>query len=181
MLLVQHAASPALARNPDESFAIGARRIDFVIDERFRRVTDSEARVAEPLGHLGFLFMPARARTEPLVEGANLLESISAKGHIRTEHSAHFDNFVAVVGDRQVEVRRHRSDSLIGIFDCEDSPLHSSEFAMSIKKLLDRPEVARRDGEVVVEEHQDLPRRLGDCAILDAAFSGARFMQMRER
>ena len=63
----------------------------------------------------------------------------------------------------------------------EDAPLHRGELAMRIEKSLDRVEIARRDGQIVVEENQDFSRRLCDCAILNAAFSGARFVQMLER
>ena len=125
--------------------------------------------------------MPAGARTETLVERSHLLNRARTKSHIRTEHAAYFDHFFAVIGDRQVEVHGHRPDFLVGIFGREDSPLHRGELAMRIEEIFGRGEITRRDREIVVEEDQDFPRRLCDCAILDAAFSGARFVQMLER
>src|ERR1039458_1671671 len=99
---MQHPAPAALARNSDESFAIGACGIDFVIDQRLWRVSDSKARAPDSIRHLGFLLVPARAWTEALVEGSDLLKHVGAKSHIRAEHPTHLDYFFAVVGDRQV-------------------------------------------------------------------------------
>ncbi len=52
---------------------------------------------------------------------------------------------------------------------------------MRIEEIFSRRQISRRDREIVVEEDQDFSRRLRDCAILNAAFSGARFVQMLER
>ena len=152
-----------------------------MIDERLGRVTDSKTGATQPLRHLGFLLMPTRARAETLVERSHLLNRVRAKSHVRAEHSAHLDYFLAVVGDRQVKVHGHRPDFFLGIFGREDAPLHRGELAMRIEELLDRVEVSRRDDQIVVEKHQDFSRRLRDCAILNAALSGARFVQMRKR
>src|SRR5208282_2181437 len=178
MLLMQHPAPPALAPDSDESFAIRTRGLDFVIDECSGCVSDSKARAPDSLRHLGLFLMPARAGTKALVERSHLPERVRPKSHVRAEHSTHLDHIFAMVGDRQVQVNGHRSDDFFGIFGRQDSPLHRSELAMDVKELLDRLEIARRNDQIVVEKDQYFTSRLRDCAILNAAFSGARFVQM---
>ena len=181
MLLMQHPASAALARDSDEPFAIRAGRIDFMIDERLGRVSDSIPRAPHSLRHLGFLFMPTCAGTETLVERPHLLNRVRTESHVRAKYASHLDHFVTMIGDRQVEVRRRRPDFLIGIFGGKDSALHRGELAMRIEEILNRLEIAQRDDQIVIEKNQDLAGRRRDCAILDTAFPGARFVQMLER
>src|ERR1700733_13072997 len=125
--------------------------------------------------------MSASARTETLVERSNLLNRARTKSHIRTEHAPYFDHFFAVIGDRQIEVHGHQPDFFVGIFAREYSPLHGGELAMRIEEIFGRREVTRRDRQIVVEEDQDFSRRVRDCAILNAAFAGAGFVQVLER
>src|SRR5260370_34185052 len=99
MLLMQHPASTALACDSDESFAIRTRRIDFVIDDRLGRVSDSKARAPHPLRHLSFFLVATRAGPETLIKRSHLLDHIRAKRHVRAEYSAHLDYIFAMVGN----------------------------------------------------------------------------------
>ena len=141
MMLVQHPAVAAFACDADEAVAIGARRIDLVPDQRLRGVTDMQACTAQALRHLGFLFMAGGTRAQALIEGASLPQGGGAEGHICAEHAAHLDHPIAVVGDRQIEIRRGRADFRDGIFGRQDAPLHRGEFGMLGEKPLDLGEV----------------------------------------
>src|SRR5260370_35518369 len=98
---MERAAVAALTGDPDKAFARRSRGIDFVIDQRAGRVTDSEASPAEAMRHLGLLFVARRARSQPLIEGTNLTDRIGAKGPVSAAHAAHFEHAIAVIGNGQ--------------------------------------------------------------------------------
>ena len=166
MLLMQHPASSAFARNSDESFAI--RRATGRPRDRpaaVGRVADSKAGAPHPLRHLGFLLMPARARTESLVERPDLPQRRARKAMFAPSTPSHLDNFVAVVGDRQIEVHRHRADFFFGIFGRQDAPLHRGELAMRVEEMPRprRDSRARRSGRRREKPgFRPSPRRLRD-------------------
>src|SRR5712692_4282732 len=125
--------------------------------------------------------MSAGARPQSLIEGPDLSQSHRTESHVCAEHAFDLDYLVAVVGDWQIEIHRQRTDFLIRVFLRQDSALHAHELATRIEERFDGVEIASRHGQIVVEENQDFTGCLRDRAILDAAFSGARFVQMLER
>jgi hypothetical protein len=103
-MLVEHAASAALARDAQEALAAGAGRVDFVIDERAGRVSDPEAGSPDPRRHLGLFLMARRTRTKAFIERTDPVERGAAKRHVRPQHAPYFDYLFAVIRDRQIEI-----------------------------------------------------------------------------
>ena len=65
---MDHAASSALACDPQGSGAVGARRVHVVINQGARRVTDPESHAYKPRRHFRLLFVTGRSRAQPFVE-----------------------------------------------------------------------------------------------------------------
>ncbi len=176
--LVKRAAEAAFAGHAYEAFAVGAGRIDFVIDERPRCVTNFVAGTAKAIRHLGFFFVAGGARAETLVEEADFIERRFPEGHVGAEYAVHFDNVSAVVYDRKIEIDGCRADFFRGVLRRQRPPLHRGEFRMLIEEALDFDDVIGRHDEVVVEAYDDFALRAFDGAILDAAFTGTRVVEM---
>ena len=182
MRFVDHPASSALARDAEAAGAVGARRVHVVIDQRARRVTDPEAGADEARRHLGLLFMAGRSRPQAFVEKAYARKRGRAKSHVRAQHSAHLDDLLAVINDRQVEPYRGvRTDLGRRILGRQDAPLHRGELGMFREKPLDLGEIVRRDDEVIVKTYDYVAFGMADGHVLDSAFAGTRVVQMRER
>ena len=177
---MKHPASPALTRHADEALAVGARRIDRMKYQRLRCVADSEARAAESRRDFGFLFVAGRARSKTLVEETNLGQRARAERHIRAQHSAHLDYMLAVVDDRQIEIAGFNSRNLSGIDSGQDAALHRGELWMLGEKTLDRIEITRGDGKVVIEADDDFAASLRYRPVLRAAFAGPGFVHVDE-
>ena len=182
MRLVDHPAASAFACDTQAARAIGARRIHVVIDQRARRVSDPESGACQARRHLGLLFMAGRSRPQAFVEKPHARERGRAKRHVRPQHSAHLDDLLAVVDDRQVEPYRGvRADLGRRVLGRQDAPLHRGELGMLDKEALDLGEVARRGEEVVVKAYDYVTRGMPDCDVLDSAFAGTRVVQMLQR
>src|SRR5882757_6531372 len=125
--------------------------------------------------------MAARAWAQSFIERPDLSQSRRAECHVRPEHAAGLDYLVAMLSYRQIEIHGHRPDFFVGIVLREDSSLHAGKLAMLVEERVHGVEIAGRHGQIVVEENQDVASRLGDRAILDAAFPGPRFMEMLKR
>ena len=99
--------------------------------------------------------MSARTRSQSLVERPDLSQSRRAECHVCAEHAPDFDYLVAIVGNRQIEIDRHRPDFFIRIFFRDDSAFHAGELAMRIKERFHRVEITGRHGQIIIEENQD--------------------------
>ena len=126
--------------------------------------------------------MAGRSRPQAFVEKPDARERSGAKRHVRAQHSAHLDNFLAVVDDRQVEPYRGvRADLGRRILGRQDAPLHRGELGMLGEEPLDLGEVVRRGDEVVVKAYDYVARGMPDCDVLNSAFAGTRVVQMLQR
>ena len=176
--LVKRAAEAAFAGHAYEAFAVGAGRIDFVIDERPRCVTNFVAGTAKAIRHLGFFLVAGSSRTETLVEEADFIERRFPEGHVGADYAVHFDNVLAVVYDRKIEIDGGRADFFRRVFRRQRPPLHRGEFRMLIEEALDFDDVVGLNDQVVVEAYDDFALRAFDGAILDAAFTRTRVVEM---
>ena len=166
MWLVQGAAEAAFPRDTNESRAIGTCRVHLMINRRPWRITDPEPSAPQPLRHLGLFLMAACARTQPLVERAHLAQRRRAKGHIRPEYSAYFDDIVTVVDDRQIEIDGFATDFFNRILGWENPTLHRGEFLMRAKESFHLRDIFRRHDQIVVEACDYFTASLRDREIL---------------
>lgn len=123
--------------------------------------------------------MAGRSGAQPFIEKADARKRSRAKRHVRAEHAAYPDNFLSVVGDRQVEPRGGlRANLGCRIFGGQDAPLHRGELAMGAEKVLDLIEILRRGDEIIVEAYDYVASGLADSLVLDSALAGTRIVKM---
>src|SRR5262245_4868788 len=154
MRFVQHAAASTLARNAQEAHTIGARRIDFMVNDRTRRVTDSESGAREPHGHFGLFLVARGAGPQAFIKQPHPCERRGAKRHVRAEHAAHLDYLLAVIDERQIEPwDRTESNLKRRILGRQYAPLHGRELWIVGKKTFDFVEVIGSRDQIVVKAY----------------------------
>ena len=179
---MDHPASSAFARDPEKAPAVGAGRIDIVIDQRARRITDPESRARKARRHLGFLLVAARSGPQPLVEKTDARKRRCAKRHARAQYATYFDYLVAMIDDWEIEPRRGlHADLGRRILGRQDAPLHRRELGMLSEETLDLVEVMWCRDEVIIKANDDFALGLSDGGILDSTLAGSRIVEMLER
>lgn len=179
MRFVKHPASPALARDTQETRAVRTRRVHVVVDQGTRRVADPESRAGQPRRHLRLLLVTGGPRSQPFVEEADPDERGGTKRHVGAQDAAHLDNPIAVVGDRKIEpYGGFGADLGRWILGRQDPPLHRGELGMFAEKFLHFVEITRRSDKVVVKAYNYVSDGLPDGYVLDPAFAGARVVQV---
>ncbi len=178
MRLVNHAATSALARDADEASAVGARRIDLMIDDRVGRVADAIARAPQPRRHFGFLFVARGAGAQSLIKRPDHAQRFGEERHVGAHHAADLDDFVAMIDQRKIEVDPVLPGQFARVFAREDATLHRGELGMIGEKSLDLIEIVVRDHQVVVKKNQDIATRALDREILHAAFARTRVVNV---
>ena len=172
MRLVKHPASAPFPRNPDKSRPVRARRIDVVINDRARRIADTESLTDKPGGNFSLFLVTGCAGPEPFIEESDPGERRGAERHVRAEYPAHFHHVFSMVGNRQIEPRRRSRAYFCGrVLGGEYPSLHGGELGMVHEKALDLVQVIRSGDEIIVEAHDHVTGRLPYRRVLNSAFS----------